>query len=110
MRSVKPPFKIMKMTLSTTQAIHHLDSNLFSYSGAEALIEYLEELEDSTGVELELDPIALGCQYYEYESFTDAYNDRYHGEEITEADAQTYFENETIVIPFEGGIIIDAEF
>ena len=96
------------MTLSTTQAIHHLDSNHFSYSGAEALIEYLEEVEECEGLELELDPIALACQYCEYESFTEAYNDRYHGEEITEANAQNYFENATTVIPFEGGVIIDT--
>ena len=98
------------MTLSTTQAIIALDTNHFSYSGAEALIEYLEELEECEGIELELDPIALACQYNEYESFTEAYNDRYHGEEITEADAQNYFENETTVIPFASGIIIDEQF
>lgn len=74
------------------------------------MIEYLEELEECEGVELELDPIALACQYNEYESFTEAYKDRYQGEEITEADAQNYFENETIVIPFNGGLIIDSQF
>ena len=98
----------MKMTLSTTQAIHHLDSNRFSYSGAEALIEYLEEVEDCEGVEMELDPIALACQYCEYESFTEAYQDCFQGKEITEADAQNYFENKTFFILFEGGVIIDT--
>lgn len=100
----------MKITLTTTEAIHHLDSNQFSYSGARALIEYLEELEECEGVEMELDAVALACQYNEYESFTEAYQDRYQGEEITESDAQNYFEAETIVIPFNGGLIIDSEF
>jgi hypothetical protein len=100
----------MKITLSTSQAIHYLDSDHFSYSGAKALIEYLEELEECEGVEMELDAVALACQYNEYESFTEAYQDRYQGEEITEAEAQEYFESETIVIPFDGGVIIDSEF
>jgi len=100
----------MKITLSTTQAIHHLDRDHFSYSGAKALIEYLEELEECEGVEMELDAVALACQYNEYESFTEAYQDRYQGEKITETEAQEYFESETIVIPFDGGVIIDSEF
>ena len=98
------------MTLTTSQAINYLDSNRFSYSGAKALIEYLEEAEDCEGVEMELDPIALACCYNEYESFTEAYKDRFQGEEITEADAQNYFEYKTTVIPFDGGVIIDSQF
>jgi hypothetical protein len=37
----------------------------FSYEGRAVLFEYLEELETSTGQELELDVIALCCDYYE---------------------------------------------
>ena len=37
----------------------------FSYEGKRALFDYLEEYEDSTGVELELDVIALCCEYNE---------------------------------------------
>ena len=35
----------------------------FGYSALETLFEYLEEYEDSTGEELELDVIALCCDY-----------------------------------------------
>jgi Holliday junction resolvasome RuvABC ATP-dependent DNA helicase subunit len=35
----------------------------FGYDGLRVLFEYLEELEDSTGEELELDVIALCCDY-----------------------------------------------
>ena len=38
----------------------------FSYEGLEALFDHLEELEDSTGQEMELDVIALCCDYTEY--------------------------------------------
>jgi hypothetical protein len=37
----------------------------FSYEGRAVLFAYLEELEASTGQELELDVIALCCDYYE---------------------------------------------
>jgi hypothetical protein len=37
----------------------------FSYEGRAVLFNYLEELEASTGQELELDVIALCCDYYE---------------------------------------------
>ena len=37
----------------------------FSYEGLKALFAYLEQLEHDTGEELELDVIALCCDYYE---------------------------------------------
>lgn len=37
----------------------------FSYEGAQALFEYLEQYEEDTGEELELDVIALCCEYTE---------------------------------------------
>jgi hypothetical protein len=37
----------------------------FSYDGLDALFEYLEEMEDSTGEEMQLDVIALCCEYTE---------------------------------------------
>jgi len=41
--------------------------NNFSFEGKDALFEYLEEYEDSTGEAVELDIIALCCEYTEYE-------------------------------------------
>ena len=48
----------------------------FSYDGLKALFEYLEEFEDGTGEEVELDVIALCCEYAEYDSLNE-YNDDY---------------------------------
>ena len=40
----------------------------FSYEGAKALFEYLENFEQDTGEELEFDPVAIRCDFDEYES------------------------------------------
>lgn len=40
--------------------------NNFSYAGKKALFDYLEDLESDTGKEIELDVIALCCEYTEY--------------------------------------------
>lgn len=37
----------------------------FSYDGLRALFEFLEEMEESTGQDIELDVIALCCEFYE---------------------------------------------
>ena len=50
----------------------------FSYEGAEALFNYLEELEDDCGTVIEYDPIAFRCDYSEYENFK-AIQDDYKG-------------------------------
>ena len=43
-------------------------SNNFSYTGLTSLFEYLEEYEESTGEQIEFDPIALCCEYTEYDN------------------------------------------
>lgn len=37
----------------------------FSYEGLEVLFDYLEQLSEDTGEPIELDPVALCCEYYE---------------------------------------------
>ena len=68
----------------------------FSWEGLEALFEYLEELEDSTGEKIEFDPIALCVEYTEYENFKDLqanYSDIKSMEDL---------KNNTTVIKIEG--------
>mgnify|MGYP003127792887 CR=1 FL=1 len=43
--------------------------NHFSYEGKIALYEYLTQLEEDTGFEMELDAIAICCDFTEYNSF-----------------------------------------
>tara|TARA_R110000764_G_scaffold151460_1_gene238940 strand:- start:143 stop:445 length:303 start_codon:yes stop_codon:yes gene_type:complete len=40
----------------------------FTYEGQRAIFDYLEEYEDSTGEEVELDVVAICCEYMEYEN------------------------------------------
>ena len=61
-------------TLTETQVIQALrqdDYANWSYKGAKALTEYLFELEEELGEQIELDPIGWLCEYSEYESLID---------------------------------------
>jgi len=58
--------------------------NNFSYDGLGALFEYLEEYEDSTGEQVELDIIALCCEYSEYEDLEEYLKD--YGTDINKKD------------------------
>ena len=48
----------------------------FSYEGLEVLFDYLDNLSEDTGETIELDPVALCCEYYEssIEELIDNYN------------------------------------
>ena len=43
----------------------------WSYSGASALFEYLTELEEDTGEQIEFDRVALRCDFSEYDNLED---------------------------------------
>ena len=58
------------------RAFKRYERENFSYDGLKALFEYLEEFEAGTGEEIELDVIALCCEYAEYDSLNE-YNDDY---------------------------------
>ena len=49
----------------------------FSDEGLSALFKEFEDYEDSTGEEIELDVIAICCDYTEYENFAE-FNDNYN--------------------------------
>ena len=72
----------------------------FSYKGLQALFDYLEQYEEDTGEEMELDVIGLCCEYAEYESLKDIQKDY---SEVKDLDD---LRDNTIVIEFDGGIII----
>ena len=105
----------MKATLSTSQATDLLkaDSNAaWSRSGARALVEHLEQLEEDCGTEIELDAVAIRCDYSEYENVIEAAKDQGFevendwSEEDTEAEALDWLCDRTEVITFPEGIII----
>jgi len=79
--------------------------NQFTYEGLTALFEHLEEFEDATGEEIELDVIGLCCEYCEYDNLKE-FQDEYGKEYETIED----IENETIVIPINEESFIISVF
>jgi hypothetical protein len=92
--------------------------NQFSCEGLEALYDYLTDMEEDTGEEVELDVIALCCEYSEYATLEeyladycpDIYREDYDDyEEFKEAVVE-YIENNTTLIRLgnDKGFIIRA--
>ena len=69
----------MKQTIDRYQFKHAFQKmgreDNFSYAGLSALFDYLEQYEDDMGEEIELDVIALCCEYTEYDSLAEFRND-----------------------------------
>ena len=80
--------------------------NNFSYSGKKALFDYLEEYEEDMGEEIELDVIAICCEFSEYENvqeFVGNYSDDYVVWDI-DPDDEGETEEENGVIDYEATI------
>ena len=60
--------------------------NNFSYTGLASLFDYLEEYEESTGEQIEFDPIALCCEYTEYEDLAE-FHQNYDSETYPDKDS-----------------------
>ena len=78
--------------------------NNFSYYGRIALYEYLTDLEDDCGIEIEFDPIAICCGYTEYENLAEV-QENY--DSITSLDD---LRDHTQVIEFTKTELIDGSF
>lgn len=78
----------------------------FSHDGLDALFDYLEEMEESTGEKLELDVIALCCDYVEYANLAEFQSD-YSAEEYPDIEA-IEARTSVIRIPGSDGFIIQV--
>ena len=88
----------MKVYLSKTEAVDRLVADEFaswSYEGAEALVDYLEALEEDLGEDFYFDPIALRCDFSEYASREEAAEDT--GIDPEELDVIAEFQNGVII-------------
>ena len=99
----------MKQTVTRFQFVnsfrHAGRESQFSFNALRALFEYLEEYENSTGEEIELDPIAICCEWAEYPSALEAA--KAYGFESEDNDqAEMWLGRKTTVIQFEGGLVI----
>lgn len=71
-------------------AFRDMDRNTnFSYDGKKALFEYLERYEEETGVPVELDVIALCCEYSEYNNLAEYNKERDEVESIEDIEEKT---------------------
>jgi len=101
-------------TLTTSQAAHYLlqdDNASWSYAGAHAMIEYLEQHEEDCGAEpVEFDQVAIRCDFSEYASLQD-WAAEYFGTEIDgeiDSEIREYINDHGVLIEFNGGIIVSS--
>ena len=115
----------MKQTLTSSQAAHILMQDEYagwSYHGAHALCEYLDDWEEATEQDIEFCPVAIRCDYSEYGSLDEAIteligdpagiDEEWTPENIVtgdhDEDMQTHLQELTTVIPFDGGVIVQS--
>ena len=113
----------MKKTLRTSEIVTALLSDNYAkwtFEAAQALAEYLEEYEKECDIELELDVVAIRCEFNEFGSLQDWAEARFTDEELADlldgealADSdekiREYILEHGQLIEFNGGIIV-SEF
>lgn len=105
----------MKMTIGifdVADMLINASEKAWTRSGALAMAEWLQDMEEDSGMEIEIDPIGIQCGYAEYKSVTEAaleygwepdsseYADQH------EAAARHYLEAKTEIRLFSGGVLI----
>lgn len=97
-------------------AFRDMDRNEnFSYAGKRALFDYLEEYEEAGGCEVELDVIAICCEYYESD-LDSIIND--YGVDVSEAEdddekadiVEEYLQDNTCLVARLGTDFVYAAF
>ena len=80
----------------------------FSVAARRALFAHFEQFEEDTDTEIELDPIAVCCEWAEYPCALKAANDYgFKGNENdTEEAALDWLHEQTQVVQFDGGVVI----
>jgi len=72
----------------------------FTYSGASALYDYLTDLEEDIGEDIQFDRIAIRCDYSEYKTLDEILNQYDNINTLDE------LRDHTTVIEFDNGFII----
>jgi hypothetical protein len=120
----------MKTTLSTSDIARALKSDenaAWSWNGAKALAEYLEQLEEDTGEEVELDVCAIRCDFSESTSLQDWIMEHHGAETLSfalqysgidldgdededEIDdlIRSFIQDHGQLIEFDGGVIVSS--
>jgi hypothetical protein len=114
----------MKTTLDTSAIARALKSDqnaAWSWNGAKALAEYLEQREEETGEEMELNVCAIRCDFPEFRSLMDfslAYFGRperveteigiFDSTEETDDAIREFIADRGTLIEFDGGVIVSS--
>ena len=108
----------MKTTVNSSDFVDafstHNRLDQFSYEGLKALFEHFEQYEEDTGEEMELDVIAICCDFSEHATATEAATE--HGweadaeadEDDNEEAALAWLTDRTQVIPHKKGVIVQS--
>jgi len=72
----------------------------FSYKALQALWEHFEQYEEGTGDTIEFDPIAICCDYSEFQDIKEVQKN------YPDITSMKDLERETKVISFDGGFVI----
>ena len=108
----------MKQTVNSSDFVDafrtHNRMARFSYEGLKALFEYLEQYEEDAGEEMELDVVAICCDFSEYSTATEAATehdweaDAEADEDDNEEAALEWLQDQTTVIPHKKGVIVQS--
>ena len=127
----KELYKNMKIALNTYEAANMLlndENGGWSYAGSLAMIEFLEDIELGLGEEMELDMVAIRCDYSEYESLQswlcdyygaglhdalkqagiDLEDDELEDDDVIDEWIRSHIYDHGTVIEFDGGIIVSS--
>ena len=109
LKSITRRFKRMKQNISFCDfcdAFPESRDDNFSYDGKKALFNYLEEYEESCDTEIDLDIVALCCEYCEFEGIEDylkSYDTDIDKEDYTDdGDFEEEDYNEAVLEEIEG--------
>lgn len=99
----------MKQTVTSYQFVDSFRAtgreSQFTRPALFALFDYLESYEDDCGVELELDPVGICCEWAEHSSAIVASKE--YGQNFdNESDAIDWLREQTQVVEFQSGIVI----
>ena len=82
----------------------------FSYESLVALYEDIKDFEETTGESVELDVIAICCEYSEYENAQEAYNAYSGVTDLSPEESLVWLEERTSVICTTSSTIIIQNF
>ena len=121
----------MKITLNTYEAADILLNNengIWTRAGSLAMVRYLEDLEEDLGYEIDLDVVAIGCDYTEFESLQswlceyygadlhdalkqagiDLDDDELDDDEVIDGWIRSHIQDHGQLIEFDGGIVVSS--